>query len=154
LRTVTPRWIISDEGRTYADAGEWLAQIGWHKRRRKSATRRRVLIGTALSNSSTAPHVLSQHRRDIRVWASSENLLFIHKFSVLVGLLAELFKGSRPPMILCATFGATLAQPNKVCPLSNGVSVRFWHLSLPALRCSHHWSASSYSTDVSWIVVN
>jgi uncharacterized membrane protein YfcA len=51
------------------------------------------------SNSSTAPHVLSQHRRNIRVWPSGENFLFINKFSILVGLLAEFFKGGGPPMV-------------------------------------------------------
>jgi hypothetical protein len=98
------------------------------------ATRRRVLIGTTRSNSSTAPHVLGQHRWNIRVGTASENLLFIHEVSILPGLLAELFKGRRPPMILRSTFGATFAQPNEVCPLSNGFSICFQHSSLPALR--------------------
>ena len=52
------------------------------------------------------------------------------------------FESPSPPMIPCSTVGATLAQPNEVCPLSKGcfpVSIRLRHSSISGLLL---WSLS------------
>jgi hypothetical protein len=88
---------------------------------------------------------------------AGENLLFVYEFVRAFVLLTESFENGRSPMMLCSTFGTAFAQPNEVCPLSNGrftVSVRFRHSSLPGLTLRHHLSANDYFTDISWIVVN
>jgi hypothetical protein len=78
-------------------------------------------------------YVLCQQRRHIHVGASDQDLfLILHEFIIPSTAVAHRLIGCTPPMIFCAIGGTSLAFPNEVCSLTNGlfqVSIRVRHFS-------------------------